>query len=162
MVYPQLCLLNPILKLRFWSGLFFKGSKHSPGNVLKPRKKKSAQLDLRCTPFCETSIEAHTTKNDKLVSDPDYYINFRNGFCVFQVENTLFNVRYNTPQILWINSIFLLQVHQIMLSREPSAFNDMLSLPQSAGDVEGREEKPVFLTDTAQQFRDFLWALYAP
>ncbi|KAG6891000.1 hypothetical protein C0992_011277 [Termitomyces sp. T32_za158] len=144
MVHLQLDLLKPIPKLRIWSGLFFNGSKHISDNVCNPRNKDSAQLNLRCTPYFEASKEMLPAKNEKSVRDSDYYINFRNGFCVFQVENTLFNV------------------HQIMLSREPSAFNDMLSLPRSVDGVEGREEKPVFLTDTAQQFRDFLWALYAP
>ncbi|KAG6878334.1 hypothetical protein C0993_008512 [Termitomyces sp. T159_Od127] len=144
MVHLQLYLYNPIPKLRLWSGLFFQGSKHILENVSSPRKKNTVQLNLRCTPYCEASKEALTAKNDKPVRDSGHYVDARNGFCVFQVENTLFNV------------------HQIMLSREPSAFNDMLSLPRSADDVEGKEEKPVFLTDTTQQFRDFLWALYAP
>ncbi|GLB36619.1 hypothetical protein LshimejAT787_0309070 [Lyophyllum shimeji] len=79
-----------------------------------------------------------------LVRDPVYFAESRNGFCAFQVENTLFNV------------------HQVLLSREQSAFVDMLSLPQPAKGAEGSDETPVFLSDTVQQFRDFLWALYAP
>ncbi|KAG5730026.1 hypothetical protein E4T56_gene20187 [Termitomyces sp. T112] len=139
----HLYLFNPVPKLRLLSGLFFKGSKHILESVSEPRNKGSAQLNLRCTPYYEAPIEASIPK-DEPPHHSDCYINSRNGFCVFQVENTLFNV------------------HQIMLSREPSAFDDMLCLPRPADDIEGNEENPVLLTDTAQQFRDFLWALYAP
>ncbi|KAG6902963.1 hypothetical protein C0995_008536 [Termitomyces sp. Mi166 len=140
----HLYLFNPIPKLRLLSSFLFKGSKHILGSVSEPGQKGSVQLSLRYTPCCEAPLEAPISKRDEPIRDSDYYINSRNGFCVFRVENTLFNV------------------HQIMLSREPSAFDDMLCLPRPADDVEGSEGRPVFLTDTVEQFRDFLWALYAP
>ncbi|KAF5377168.1 hypothetical protein D9615_006434 [Tricholomella constricta] len=137
----QLYVFNPAPKLRLLSTLFFRGSKRILGSVSESTSPLSTQpRSQQCTPFIKAPIEAPR----ELVRDADYYADSRKGFCAFQVENTLFNV------------------HQVLLSREPSAFGDMLCLPRLANSTEGSEETPVFLSDTVEQFRDFLWALYAP
>jgi len=61
------------------------------------------------------------------------------------VENTLFNV------------------HRTILSKDSSSFSSMFSLPQGDKPAEGQsDDNPVILIgDTASQFRNFLWALYA-
>lgn len=51
------------------------------------------------------------------------------------------------------------QIHKCYLLREPSAFGDMLSLPFID---ETSHTTPILLYDTAEQFRDLVWALYAP
>jgi len=46
--------------------------------------------------------------------------------------------------------------------REPCAFRDMFSLPFIQGSNEGDgDERAIPLSDTAEQFRDLMWALYA-
>ncbi|KAG6919480.1 hypothetical protein DXG01_005739 [Tephrocybe rancida] len=141
----HLYVLNPVRKLRLLSGLLYKGSKRILGSVSQLKQIPFTQRpNQQCTPFRHLPLDAPCSQEDVLVRDPDYYGDSHKGFCAFQVENTLFNV------------------HQVMLSREPSAFSDMFCLPRAPNDVEGTEGKPVLLTDTIPQFRDFLWALYAP
>ena len=54
------------------------------------------------------------------------------------------------------------KVHKCYLLREPCVFGDMFSLPFVKGSNEGLPEEPAIpLSDTAEQFRDLLWALYA-
>ncbi|KAL0961398.1 hypothetical protein HGRIS_006349 [Hohenbuehelia grisea] len=74
--------------------------------------------------------------------DPNYYI--EDGSCILLVEDTLFNV------------------HRTILSKDSSSFSAMFSLPQ-AQTSEGRSDNnPIIIHgDTAAEFRDFLWALYA-
>jgi len=57
----------------------------------------------------------------------------------------------------------LFNVHRTMLSRDSSSFITMFSLPQGNNEVEGRsDDNPIILTgDTPDEFRHFLWALYA-
>ncbi|KAG5646902.1 hypothetical protein DXG03_001978 [Asterophora parasitica] len=141
----HLYVFNPAPKLRLLSTLFVRGSKRILGTVSESTSPLSAQSrSQQCTPFSLVPLEAPRLPEGQLVRDPDYYANSRKGFCAFLVENTLFNV------------------HQVILSREPSAFDDMLCLPRPVDSTEGSEETPVFLTDTVEQFRDLLWALYAP
>ncbi|PPQ68377.1 hypothetical protein CVT24_004797 [Panaeolus cyanescens] len=80
-----------------------------------------------------------------LTHDDEYYKDESDtGFCIFRVENTLF------------------KVHKCYLLREPSIFSDLLSLPCIQGSKEGLcDEWPITLSDTAEQFRDLLWVLYA-
>ncbi|KAF4590242.1 BTB domain-containing protein [Pleurotus pulmonarius] len=80
--------------------------------------------------------------------DEDYYKSDGNtdGFCLFQVENALF------------------RVHRFVLARDTSAFESMFKMPAPRpkfGDNKSIFDVPVALTDTAEQFRDLLWALYA-
>jgi len=57
---------------------------------------------------------------------------------------------------------FVIQVHKCYLLREPSAFGDMFSLPVIEGNKEGLlDDAPIPLSDTAEQFQDLLWVLYA-
>ncbi|KAG6845283.1 hypothetical protein H0H87_011434 [Tephrocybe sp. NHM501043] len=141
----HLYVVNPVPKLRLLSALFFKGSKRILGSLSDSKRLPSTQQsNQQCTPFRCLPPPETLSPGDILARDPDYYTDSHRGFCSFQVEATLF------------------KVHEVMLSREPSAFSDMFSLPRPTLDVEGTDDKPVFLTDTVQQFRDFLWALYAP
>ncbi|KAG9315873.1 hypothetical protein JVU11DRAFT_3522 [Chiua virens] len=74
--------------------------------------------------------------------DPEYYM--VDGSCVLLVGNTLFNV------------------HRSIVSADSSSFSDLFSLPQ--GDiVEGKsDDNPIVLHgDTPEEFRNFLWSLYA-
>ncbi|KAG9227650.1 hypothetical protein CCMSSC00406_0000704 [Pleurotus cornucopiae] len=80
--------------------------------------------------------------------DEDYYKSDGNtdGFCLFKVENALF------------------RVHRFVLARDTSAFESMFKMPAprpKLGDNKNICDVPVALTDTAEQFRDLLWALYA-
>jgi hypothetical protein len=49
----------------------------------------------------------------------------------------------------------------VLLTREPSAFGDMFSLAQPDDLDSISNDTLVFLSDTLEKFRDFLWALYA-
>ncbi|PPQ95264.1 hypothetical protein CVT26_014838 [Gymnopilus dilepis] len=75
--------------------------------------------------------------------DETYY--FEDGSCVLLIQDTLFNV------------------HRTILSKDSSSFGTMFSLPQGSMEIEGRsDENPIILTgDTPDEFRHFLWALYA-
>ncbi|TFK52336.1 hypothetical protein OE88DRAFT_1627777 [Heliocybe sulcata] len=77
------------------------------------------------------------------VRDEKYY--FADGSCVLLVEETLFNV------------------HKTMLSRDSSSFAAMFDLPQGEGPMEGTsDESPIVLCgDSVEEFRNFLWAMYA-
>ncbi|PPQ64840.1 hypothetical protein CVT24_008205 [Panaeolus cyanescens] len=75
--------------------------------------------------------------------DDDFY--YEDGSCIILVEDVLFNV------------------HRSMLSRDSSSFKTMFSLPQGQNVVEGHSDvNPIMLVgDTPEEFRHFLWALYA-
>jgi hypothetical protein len=75
--------------------------------------------------------------------DEIYY--FEDGSCIILIEDTLFNI------------------HRSILSKDSSSFRSLFSLPQGSIDVEGRsDDNPIILTgDTPEEFRHFLWALYA-
>lgn len=113
---------------------------HSPG----------LYQEERC--YSDTAIQDQVVyKPDELSyptirCDPEYYEHGdEGGFCVFLLENTLF------------------RVHRCYLIREPSVFADMFRMPQPLETLDGRsDENAIYLSDTAAQFRDLLWALYAP
>ncbi|KIJ96771.1 hypothetical protein K443DRAFT_106741 [Laccaria amethystina LaAM-08-1] len=139
----HLLFFNPLHKLGFLGRLFFRGSKR----LLKPADAgkctpPASKSRVPNTPLYDNEIRAKIS--GEVFRDPDYYKDdSEGGFCVFRVENTLF------------------KVHRCFLLREPSAFVDMFSLPQ-LDEVEGGSDKnSIVLTDTAEQFRDFLWVLYA-
>ncbi|KAL4256232.1 BTB domain-containing protein [Pleurotus pulmonarius] len=75
--------------------------------------------------------------------DPTYYM--EDGSCILAVEDTLFNV------------------HRSILARDNSSFGTMFTLPQGNNVSEGRSDaNPIALVgETVQEFRHFLWALYA-
>ncbi|KAF8811549.1 hypothetical protein BYT27DRAFT_7221403 [Phlegmacium glaucopus] len=75
--------------------------------------------------------------------DEEFYL--EDGSCVLLVGDILFNV------------------HRSILSKDSSSFKSMLSLPQGDLVTEGQsEDKPIVLSgDTPEEFRHFLWALYA-
>ncbi|KAF9046128.1 hypothetical protein BJ165DRAFT_1345221 [Panaeolus papilionaceus] len=75
--------------------------------------------------------------------DDEFY--YEDGSCIILVEDVLFNV------------------HRSMLSRDSSSFKTMFSLPQGQNTVEGYSDRnPIMLVgDTPEEFKHFLWALYA-
>ncbi|KAH9480688.1 hypothetical protein JR316_0007288 [Psilocybe cubensis] len=154
----HLYVLNPTQKLRFVSRLILKGSKR----ILKQvNKQDTSSRASSSSSSSVTDVEAKRRQKisiydlikDDLPSVPEggltrnakYYMDeSEGGFCVFRVENTLF------------------KVHKCYLLREPSAFGDMFSLPNIPGIREGTsDEVAIPLWDTAQQFEDLLWVLYA-
>ncbi|KAF9525857.1 hypothetical protein CPB83DRAFT_771267 [Crepidotus variabilis] len=86
-------------------------------------------------------IEKRHIANQK--RDEQFYL--EDGSCVFLVEDILFNV------------------HRSILSKDNSSFSTMFSLPQGTNEVEGRsDDNPIILMgDSPEEFRHFLWALYA-
>ncbi|KAJ3504902.1 hypothetical protein NLJ89_g7701 [Agrocybe chaxingu] len=141
-------VFNPAQKLRFLSGIIYKGSKRLLRNtraqqpatpvVEQPRPPKFNIYNL-----LKTNLR-HAAQGD-LKRDREFYKDdSESGFCVFRVEDTLF------------------KVHKCYLLREPSAFGDMFSLPFIYDGNEGQsDEAAIPLSDTAEQFRDLLWVLYA-
>ncbi|KIJ64415.1 hypothetical protein HYDPIDRAFT_90288 [Hydnomerulius pinastri MD-312] len=75
--------------------------------------------------------------------DMKYYM--ADGSCVLRVGNTLFNV------------------HRTILSRDCSSFGTLFTLPQGDIPEEGTsDDNPIVLQgDTPEEFRNFLWSLYA-
>ncbi|KAF8133686.1 hypothetical protein EV363DRAFT_1324353 [Boletus edulis] len=75
--------------------------------------------------------------------DPEYYLT--DGSCILRVENTLFNV------------------HRSILSADSSSFSTLFTLPQGNITAEGTsDDNPIVLHgDTPEEFRNFLWSLYA-
>lgn len=84
-----------------------------------------------------------TSHSAELVRDSTYYM--EDGSCVLQVGNTLFNV------------------HKTLLSRDGSLFSDMFAIPQGNLEEDGSsDDNPLVLHgDTVQEFKSFLWSLYA-
>ena len=94
--------------------------------------------------------------------DEEYYRDDSDGgFCVFLVENILFRVSFlYQSRCFQLMSVY--QVHRCFLLREPSAFRDLFYLPRRGEHMEGlTEDHPIPLSDSAEQFRDLMWALYA-
>ncbi|KAF9485785.1 hypothetical protein BDN70DRAFT_458207 [Pholiota conissans] len=145
-------IINPSHKLHFLSRLMLKGSKRilkgiNTSSVATPSIAPSQDEEVKQRKRSKTNASSFIKSDlnsvplEGFVRDPDYFQeDSEAGFCVFRVENTLF------------------KVHKCYLLREPSTFQDMLSLPF----VEGAADIPIPLYDTAEQFRDLLWALYAP
>jgi len=84
-----------------------------------------------------------TRRSESWKRDETYYM--EDGSCVLLVGDTLFNV------------------HRSILSKDSSSFSTLFTLPQGNNQVEGRsDESPIVLTgETPEEFRHFLWALYA-
>ncbi|KAF9031445.1 hypothetical protein BJ165DRAFT_1358257 [Panaeolus papilionaceus] len=122
--------------------LFHHGSRPSPqiSNLDESEKRRP-----RPNPLDLIDVNLPHIPVSGLTHDDEYYKEeFDSGFCIFRVENTLF------------------KVHKCYLLREPSTFSDLLSLPCIQGSSEGLcDEWPITLSDTAEQFRDLLWVLYA-
>ncbi|KAG2155803.1 uncharacterized protein EDB93DRAFT_1247449 [Suillus bovinus] len=77
------------------------------------------------------------------IRDDTYYMS--DGSCILRVQNTLF------------------KVHRTILSKDQSSFGLMFTLPQGEISGEGMsDDHPIVLQgDSAEEFRHFLWALYA-
>ncbi|EIW81209.1 hypothetical protein CONPUDRAFT_137261 [Coniophora puteana RWD-64-598 SS2] len=108
----------------------------------RPRHDTSSSTASIMTTTRALTVEADS-KASLVTRDSDFY--FDDGSCVLQVENTLFNV------------------HRTMLNKDSSSFGEMFQLPQGSKPAEGQtDDNPVYLPgDTAEEFRNFLWALYA-
>ncbi|KAF5315189.1 hypothetical protein D9619_006937 [Psilocybe cf. subviscida] len=149
-------IVNPARKLRFLSNVVLKSSSrllrqtsfgaHAPASsitdfyiVPDTRPQKTDRSNLLDKKLPDVPPEC-------LQRDSRYYSSESDsGCCVFRAENTLF------------------RVHKCYLMREPCAFGDLFSLPSVPGGfVEGHtDDTPVSLSDSAEEFRDLLWALYA-
>ncbi|KZT27464.1 hypothetical protein NEOLEDRAFT_1240395 [Neolentinus lepideus HHB14362 ss-1] len=107
-------------------------------SVQPPRKR--ARVDGH--DYADSAAEGGLTASD-VIRDERYYM--ADGSCVLLVEKTLFNV------------------HKSMLSRDSSSFATMFDLPQGEGPIEGTsDDHPILLAgDTVDEFRNFLWAMYA-
>ncbi|PFH51237.1 hypothetical protein AMATHDRAFT_59534 [Amanita thiersii Skay4041] len=142
-------VFNPTHKLRLLSRLVFQATKRilKNGQIDPTQQRKMNIAYYQCADVASFATAASfksPSSITKLVYDPVYYKDeSENGFCVFQVENTLF------------------RVHRFLLTREPSAFEDMLCFPQKRFSDNGSREDPILLADRVEQFRDLLWALYA-
>lgn len=92
--------------------------------------------------------------------DEKYY--FEDGSCVLRVADVLFNVSLSLFSSSYLSHASH-QVHRSSLSRDSSSFSTMFSLPQGNAEVEGRsDDNPIVLTgESPEEFRHFLWALYA-
>ncbi|KAF9563702.1 hypothetical protein CPC08DRAFT_686233 [Agrocybe pediades] len=106
---------------------------------MRQLEKRPAQA-LASSTYADVVKEASKVRHKR---DDDYY--FEDGSCVLLVGDTLFNV------------------HRTMLSRDSSSFSTLFSLPQGTRMAEGgSDDNPIVLSgDSPEEFRDFLWALYA-
>ncbi|KAL0961214.1 hypothetical protein HGRIS_006181 [Hohenbuehelia grisea] len=91
----------------------------------------------------KVTVDAHLNIDCARKDEEYYFDESKAGFCTFLVEDALF------------------RVHRFVLARDSSTFEDMFSLPKTPGTCSSDDEGPVSLSDTAEQFRDLLWALYA-
>ncbi|TFK34739.1 hypothetical protein BDQ12DRAFT_689102 [Crucibulum laeve] len=139
----QFYIFNPAHKLRVLSTLLYQGSRRLLRSATTPSTVSARSGKVTISSLINTDLP--TLPSGALIHDADFYKSDSDGgFCVFRVENTLF------------------RVHRCFLLREPSAFGDMFSLPYFANNFEGTsDESPIPLSDTAEKFRDLLWALYA-
>lgn len=103
-----------------------------------------------------TLTDANTIRRDE-----HFYL--CDGSCILRVGNILFNVGH--PRIFSEDhsNDNLIQVHRSILSRDSSSFATLFTLPQGDSPEEGTsDERPIVLQgDTPEEFRNFLWALYA-
>ncbi|CAA7262903.1 unnamed protein product [Cyclocybe aegerita] len=141
-------VFNPAQKLRFLSGIIYKGSKRLLRNIraqqpATPVDEQPRPIKFNIHDLIKTDLR-HAAQG-VLKRDREFYKDdSESGFCVFRVEDTLF------------------KVHKCYLLREPSAFGDMFGLPFISNGNEGQsDEAAIPLSDTAEQFRDLLWVLYA-
>jgi hypothetical protein len=146
-------VFNPSNKLRLLSKLLLQASKrilksvHSDTAMGLTAPTRPVKANISCTNSAEYDLDFKKPPRplEKPVRDPEYYKDeSQGGFCIFQVENRLF------------------RVHRFFLMREPSALEDMLRFPEKSFNNHGSsDDNPIVLSDTAEQFRDLLWALYA-
>jgi hypothetical protein len=160
----HLYVINPARKLRLLTTLFYRGSRRILGIVDAKSLPSNTSKNANSTSMFKAALGEILIRECEPIQDEVYYKHSDAGYCVFQVENTLFKV------ILFfcINSecgphLSPSKLHRVLLTREHSAFYDMFSLAQP-DDADGTgiyTPQAVFLSDAVQQFRDFLWALYA-
>lgn len=103
-----------------------------------------------------------STSSNMVVRDDKYYMS--DGSCIIRIEDTLFNVRYYLSGRAYTDSEAAYgQVHRTLLARDSSSFSILFTLPQGDYALDGSsDEHPVILRgDTVEEFRSFLWAMYA-
>lgn len=107
------------------------------------RKRARCSIDIPASESTSQSLVMASEESKEPVRDDTYYM--ADGSCVLRVQNTLF------------------KVHRTMLSKDQSFFGPMFTLPQGDFGEEGMsDDHPIVLQgDTAEEFRHFLWALYA-
>ncbi|KAF9010742.1 hypothetical protein BDQ17DRAFT_1346841 [Cyathus striatus] len=117
----------------------------SPSDEQNRPPGKMQTLSIKDIGGGDDEMQGDTGNNEQRPYKRDGTYYFEDGSCVFLVEDTLFNV------------------HRSMLSRDGSSFSTMFTLPQGSQESEGKSDaNPIILTgDTPEEFRHFLWALYA-
>ena len=160
----HLDIFSPARKLFFMSKLILRASKR-----ILPHASGASSLSIPDTSQVTSRNISYLIKEDLfnapqgLIHDKKYYEHdSEGGFCIFRVENTLFKVILHQPLYISLLAQLLIKVHRCYLLREPSAFGDMFSFPSVQGSCEGSSDNvAISLFDTAEQFRDLLWVLYA-
>ena len=161
----HLNVFSPVRKLQFMSKFILRASKR----MLKHAGASSLPIPDTSHITPSTVNVSYLIKEDLfngpqegLAHDIKYYeSDSEGGFCIFRAEDTLFKV-INSGVISFHFAQLPIKVHRCYLLREPSAFGDIFSLPGVQGSCEGKsDDAPIPLFDTAEQFRDLLWVLYA-
>ncbi|OAX44325.1 hypothetical protein K503DRAFT_852740 [Rhizopogon vinicolor AM-OR11-026] len=110
-----------------------------PGSPLRKRARHHSLIIDTSEPA--RSVTVSEEPKDP-VRDETYYMS--DGSCILLVQNTLFNV------------------HRTILSKDQSSFGPMFTLPQGESTEGLSDDNPIVLQgDSVQEFRHFLWALYA-
>jgi hypothetical protein len=111
---------------------------------LRKRARHAGSIDITASESSQLEPLIMVSEESKgPVRDNAYYMT--DGSCVLRVQNTLF------------------KVHRTILSKDQSFFGPLFTLPQGEFGEEGMsDDHPIVLQgDTAEEFRHFLWALYA-
>lgn len=116
---------------------------HTQSPLRKRARRTSISIDITASESTSQSLVMASEESKEPVRDDTYYM--ADGSCVLRVQNTLF------------------KVHRTILSKDQSFFGPMFTLPQGDFGAEGMsDDHPIVLQgDTAEEFRHFLWALYA-
>jgi hypothetical protein len=95
----HLYVINPARKLRLITTLFYRGSRRILGRVdAKPHPSTSTGRNANPTSMSKVAPEEKLPAECDTIQDEGYYKHSDAGYCVFQVENTLFKV-------IWLFSI---------------------------------------------------------
>jgi hypothetical protein len=126
-----------------------------------PLRKRARRRSSNSSTMDASQLLTVSPQPDVPQRDPKYYM--ADGSCVLRVANTLFNVWSVQNRMTQRPKPFLLQVHRSILSADSSSFGTLFTLPQGDITVEGTsDDNPIVLQgDTPEEFRNFLWSLYA-
>lgn len=86
------CVLNPVRKLRLLSSLFYRGSKRILRKVYGPPALSNTHTKANTASTFDIAVQRSRLLKSELIEDAVYYKHSDTGYCVFQIENTLFKV----------------------------------------------------------------------